>query len=238
MLNLPKPPKSDWKTKLRRVDFLGAFTLICAVFTLLLGLDRGSNVAWKAPISVCSLCASFFLFIIFIVVELKVALEPFAPGRIVFARSLIPCHICYFFSFAGLLAVLFYLPLYFQAVDGLTATQAGLRLLPAILGGVTGSLFGGILMKKTGKYYWLTVIAYTSLAFAVIPILLFTGLVANNTYGILIGLVVAGFSNGVGVTTTLISLIANVPPKDQALSTASSYLFRYLFSIKSRHDNF
>lgn len=226
VLKLPKIPTSDWKTKLWRVDFLGAFVLIGAVFTLLLGLDRGSNVAWKAPISIASLCASFILFILFLIVEQKAAVEPFAPGRIIFAKTLIACYICNFFSFAGLLAVMFYLPLYFQAVDGFTATQAGVRLLPAILGGVSGSLFSGVVMQRTGKYYWLTVIAYTALTLAVIPILLFTGLVASNIYGILIGLVVAGLSNGIGVTTTLISLIANVSPKDQALATASSYLFR------------
>ena len=226
VLKLPKIPISDWKTKLRRVDFLGAFVLIGAVFTLLLGLDRGSNLAWRAPVSIASLCASLVLFIIFLIVEQRVAAEPFAPGRIIFGKTLIACYICNFSSFAGLLAIMFYLPLYFQAVDGFTATQAGVRLLPAILAGVFGSLSGGVVMQRTGKYYWLTVITYTSLTLAVIPILLFTGLVANSTLGILIGLAVAGFSNGVGVTTTLISLIANVPPKDQAIATACSYLFR------------
>lgn len=44
VLKLPKTDDAEWKVKLRRVDFLGAFILVAAVFTLLLGLDRGGNV--------------------------------------------------------------------------------------------------------------------------------------------------------------------------------------------------
>lgn len=117
------------------------------------------------------------------------------------------------------------------AVDGFSATQAGVRLLSAILAGVSGSLFGGILMQKTGKYYWLTVCAYTSLMLGMIPILLSTGLVGNTTYGISAGLVICGFSNGIGVTTSLIALISNASPADQAVATACSYLFRSLGSV-------
>lgn len=80
-----------------------------------MGLDRGSNYSWKAPITIASLCVSFPLFVLFVLVELKVAAEPFAPGRIVFEKSLFACYLCNFFSFAGWLAVLFYLPLFFQA---------------------------------------------------------------------------------------------------------------------------
>lgn len=118
VLKLPKPESSDWKTKLKRVDFLGAFVLVCAVFTLLLGLDRGSNYSWKAPVTIASLCLSFPLFFLFILVELKIAAEPFAPGRIVFEKSLFACYLCNFFSFGGWLAALFYLPLYFQGRGG------------------------------------------------------------------------------------------------------------------------
>ena len=86
-------------------------------------------------------------------------------------------------------------------------------------------------MKRTGKYYWLTVAAYTSLTVGMIPILLCTGLVVTNTYGIAVGLAICGFSNGIGVTTSLIGLISNAAPKDQAVATACSYLFRSLGSV-------
>ena len=236
LLRLPRIESSDWKSKLRRVDFAGAIVLICAVFTLLLGLDRGSNVAWSAPVTLVSLCLSPPLFILLVLIEHKFAVEPFAPGRIVFEKSLFACYLVNFFSFGGLMSVIFYLPLFFQAVDGHTATQAGVRLIPSIAAGVCGSLFGGILMQRTGKYYWLTVTAYTGLTLGMLLVFLFTGLTANNTYGILTGLSVASFGNGIGVTTSLIGLIANAAAKDQAITTACSYLFRYVSLVTTACD--
>lgn len=134
------------------------------------------------------------------------------------------------------MSAIFYLPLFFQAVDGQTATQAGVRLIPTIAAGVCGSLLGGILMQRTGKYYWLTVSAYNGLTLGMLLILLFTGL-SNNTYGIITGLSIAGFSNGIGVTTSLIGLIANAAPKDQAMTTACSYLFRYSSPVATLCDS-
>ena len=86
-------------------------------------------------------------------------------------------------------------------------------------------------MQKTGSYYWMAVCAYTTLTLGIIPILLFSDFVANNTYGVLFGLVVCSFSNSVGVTTTLIGLIANASREDQAIATACSYLFASLGSV-------
>ena len=171
VLRLPQKESLGWKKKLARVDFLGAFVLVCAVFALLLGLDRGSNVSWSIPVALVPLCISFPLFALFGIVEQRFALEPFAPGRVIWDRSLVACYFCNFFSFGGWLAVVFYLPLFFQAVDGFTATQAGVRLLPGICAGVSGSLFGGLLMQRTGKYYWLTICAYTSLVFGALMVL-------------------------------------------------------------------
>ncbi|KAI9682042.1 MAG: hypothetical protein M1817_000096 [Caeruleum heppii] len=229
-LHLPRIEDAEWRVKLKRIDFLGAFTLIAAVFTLLLGLDRGSNVSWRALVVLISLPVSLLLFALFILVEMKFAAEPFAPAHIIFERSLFACYLCNFFSFAGWLAAIFYVPLFFQAVDGLSATQAGIRLLPAIVAGVSGSLFAGAYMQRTGRYYWLTVGAYTALTLGIIPILLFTGIVENSTWGISVGLAVCGFSNGIGVTTSLIALISNASYADQAVATACSYLFRSLGS--------
>ena len=231
ILKLPKKEVSDWRTKFRRIDFLGAFVLVAAVSTMLLGLDWGSNHGWSETVTIVSLCISLPLFIAFVFVELKLAVDPFAPGRIIFERSLIACYLCNFFSFAGWFGVIFYVPLFYQAVDELSASQAGLRLLPGIVAGVSGSLFGGVVMQKTGRYYWLTVIAYTTLTIGIIPILLCSGTVVNSTYGISVGLVLCGFSNGIGVTTSLIGLIANASTEDQAVATACSYLFRSLGSV-------
>ncbi|BDD64118.1 hypothetical protein MPDQ_000539 [Monascus purpureus] len=231
VLQLPTQEDSHWKDKLRRIDFLGAIVLIGAVFGLLLGLDRGSNVSWTMPLTIVSLSVSAILFVSFVFVEIYLASEPFAPGHLIFDRTLFACYSCNFFSFGGWLACLFYIPLYFQAVDGVSATVSGLRLLPSILAGVSGSLFSGLVMRWTGHYYWLTVAAYASLTLGVTTISLFSGLFTESTTVIVLGTVASAFGNGIGVTTTLIGLISNASPEDQAVVTACSYLFRSLGSV-------
>ncbi|KAM0101271.1 hypothetical protein ACP6JE_004143 [Aspergillus fumigatus] len=231
MLDLPVQGDSHWKTKLRRIDFPGAFALVGAVVGLLLGLDRGSNVSWTIPLTIVSLCVSLTMFVLFVLIEIYFAAEPFAPGHIIFNRTFFASYCCNFFSFGGWLAGLFFIPLYFQAVDGVSATVSGLRLLPSIIAGVSGSLFAGYVMKWTGKYYWLTIVAYGLLTVGLTTIYLFTGGVTQSLIPMILGMVLCGFGNGIGVTTTLIALISNVTPEDQAVVTACSYLFRSLGSV-------
>lgn len=239
---------SHWKDKLKRIDVIGAITLVCAIVGLLLGLDRGSNVSWSLPITYGSLIASAVFFVVFVFVELYVASEPFAPGHIIFSKDLVACYLCNFFAFGGWLAALFYIPLFFQAVDGVSAGEAGLRLLSCILSGVSGSLLSGIYMKKVGTYYWITFYGYLLCTCGLIVIVLCAGTVVHSTPGMIVGTVMCAFGNGTGVTTTLIGLsksrlntslilcvlifsVANASAADQAVVTACSYLFRSLGSV-------
>ncbi|KAJ5570101.1 uncharacterized protein N7459_009531 [Penicillium hispanicum] len=235
MLNIPSPADSGscWKAKLRRIDLLGAATLIGAVLSLLLGLDRGSNVSWKLPITIASLGVSGFLSALFVLVEIYVAAEPVMPGYILFDRNFLALYSSNFFGWAGWLSVLFYLPLYFQTVDGVSATVAGLRLLPSILASVSGSLLSGFIIKWTGRYYRLTVTAYALLAMGCSLLFLFSsGVVKGSvTIPIMIGMAMAAFGNGLGVTATLIGLISHTTEENQAVVTACSYLFRSLGSV-------
>ncbi|RPA95297.1 MFS general substrate transporter [Choiromyces venosus 120613-1] len=233
-LHLPPsadPQKANFQTQLKRVDFLGAGVLVLAVFTLLFGLDRGGNLSFKDTYVIASLCTCLILFGLFGLVEAKIAAEPFAPLRIVKERTILSACLTNFFSFAGYMAIFFYLPLYYQAVSSLTAGAAGLRLVPAIAGGVSGSLFSGLMMQKTGKFYYLTVFSYALFFSGTIPVFLATGILGNSTPAISFGIVCMGFGNGIGVTSTLIALIAAAGHEEQAVATAVSYLFRALGQV-------
>jgi hypothetical protein len=227
ILDLPPVSHSHWFTRLLSLDFSGALLLILATTALLFGLDRGSNVSWSSEYAYIPLAASLPLYVAFIFVE-KHAPNPFAPPRIIFTRNLTPAYLCNFFAMAGYMATLFYIPLFFQAVDNLSSAAAGIRLIPGILGSVTGSVGGGIIMQRTGKYYTMTIIAYSLLFVGTTIIVACTGLLVNSTLGIIIGLAISGFGGGIGVTTTLIALIASADLADQAIVTACSYLFRSL----------
>lgn len=231
VLDLPKVDETDWRNKLARVDFLGAVMLIAATSCLLISLDNGSNVGWNNILTLSCLIASIPLYIGFLVVEMKIAAHPFAPGRVIFDRSLFAAYMSNFFVMAGYMAMIFYFPLFFQAVDGLSSTQSGIRLMPGIVGSVTGSIGGGIIMKKTGKYYWLTVIANTAVLIGGIVLFLNSGVLFHQPWLIILGLFIMSLGGGTGVTTSLIALISNAAPADQAVVTACSYLFRSLGSV-------
>ncbi|KAJ3780548.1 member of the major facilitator superfamily [Lentinula aff. detonsa] len=230
-LRLPAIENTDFKAKIKRVDFAGAASLVTCIFFLLFGLDNGGNVTWTDKTTLGSLIASVIMFILFGSIEMELAKEPFAPKRIVLNKSLIASYFVNFFSVASNLSMLFHVSLYLQAVKGFSPSRVGFWLVPGIIGGVTGSLGSGLIMKATGKYYWLTVLEYILLVAGSFTIVLSAGIAMNSVIVISFGLVVSGLGNGGGITTSLISLISNAGQKDQAIATAVSYLFRSLGSV-------
>ncbi|KAJ5716721.1 hypothetical protein N7493_008632 [Penicillium malachiteum] len=225
MLNLPAQDDTNWKQKLQRVDLLGATVLVGAVLGLLVGLDRGSNVSWSMPLTIISLNVSGLLFLVFILVEIYLAAEPFAPGHIIFNRWM---------------AVIFYTPLYFQAVDGVSATFAGVRLLPSTLSGVSGSLLAGFFMRRFGSYYWLTIVGYDCSTRGCFLVYLSSGgAMVNDSVNMVLGTVVTAFGGGIvrspdiltQYMSSLYLLVSSASVEDRAVVTACSYLFRSLGSI-------
>lgn len=156
-LHLPHTSNTDFKAKIKRVDFAGAVALILTIFSLLYALERGGDTYWSDNLTVGALCSFVLFFVVFAYVETKVASEPFAPKRIVASKSLIAAYLANLFTVAAAMAMIFHLSLYLQAVQRKSASEAGLWLVPSILGGVTGSLAGGLVIQATGKFYWLTV---------------------------------------------------------------------------------
>ncbi|KAK0451362.1 major facilitator superfamily domain-containing protein [Desarmillaria tabescens] len=220
---------SSLKSKIRRVDFLGSFTLVLTVF-LLLGLDNGGNVSWSAPLTISPLTSSALFSILFPITE-HTAREPPAPTQVILSRALTSSYLVNFFGVAVNMHMLFHLSLYFQAMCGFSASRVGLWFIPSVIGGVAGSLIGGLIMQATGKFYWVTVAGYLLLLAGAVPVVLMSGVVVTSSAGLVLGLVIASIGNGGGITTSLISLIANTGHADQAVATAVSYLFRSLGSV-------
>lgn len=229
ILHLPPVSHSHWLSRTKQIDFTGAILLITATVCLLVGLDMGSNHSWHSPLTLGLLAAALPLYLAFMTME-HFAKHPFAPSHIIFDRKLAAPFMSNFFAMGSYMALIFYVPLYFQAVEGLSPTQAGVRLIPAIAGSVTGSVGGGWIMQRTGKYYWLTFSAYVLMMLGQTGTLLFSGVITKSMTGVVLSLTAAGLGGGTAVTTTLIALIANCDPSDQAIVTACSYLFRSLGS--------
>lgn len=101
-------------TQLKRIDFLSAVLLVLIITLLILGIDFRSNKGWKSPLTIGALSGVPVLLLIYLLVELKPAIEPFTPGHIIFNRVLSGCYV--FFASVGKFALLYYIPLFYQAV--------------------------------------------------------------------------------------------------------------------------
>ncbi|KAI4155731.1 MAG: hypothetical protein L6R39_001183 [Caloplaca ligustica] len=229
LLRLPRPKSElSWKDQLKRVDFLGALLLILIVFGLLFGLDRGTHLSWQSPAAIVSLCATVPLLVAFLWVEIRFAVEPFTPGHVVFDKALFACYAQNFFGYAGFTALVYYIPFYFQVVLTMTPAQAGAGLIPAAISAVVGTLLGGIILKRIGKFYWLALISSSVGALASIPIALAPSLHSGSLITICVTSVASFVPQGITVTASLIAIISNVSAADQAVATACSFLFRSL----------
>ena len=157
----PKENPEDFKAKLKRIDFGGAFTLVTAVFTLLLALDRGGNISWTDHFTIATFTVSVVTFLAFIVIELRVAPEPIAPAYMIGNSTLFAIYMANFLMVGANMTMLFSVPLYLQAVRQFTPSQVGLTLLSNVIAGAVGSVTTGLVMKATGKYYVLTITTFT-----------------------------------------------------------------------------
>lgn len=86
-VNIPSGPGSMVE-KIKRIDFLGALSMVSAVTLLLLGLSLGGNqYEWSHPIVYGSIIGGSVLLVIFVLIEKYVAREPLLPLRVLFNRT-------------------------------------------------------------------------------------------------------------------------------------------------------
>ena len=208
LLHVPKQQsRIPWRKQLPRIDILGALLLILAVFGLLFGLDRGSNISWSSPLTIGSLCAAVPLAIAFVVVETRFAVEPFTPSHIIFDRALFAVYAQNFFLYAAFTALIFHLPQFFQIILGMTPAQAGAGLIPAAISVVVGTLLGGIVLRKTGKFYWLALLAAIAAVVGSIPLVVAPSLHHSGAQAcIYTASIIGTLPQGVTITASLIAI--------------------------------
>jgi EmrB/QacA subfamily drug resistance transporter len=218
------PVRQSDKSALKRVDFAGAFTLMASLVLLLFGLNAGGNtVPWSHPLVLTTLPLSAVFLALFIYIENKVA-EPVIPVKLLLDRTVAAACLTNWFDTMAVFAVLFYGPIYFQVGKGLSATEAGVRIIPWSIGGGSGSLICGLIMKATGKYFWLNVVVQAFFVAACAVTCTFD--LGTPDWVPYIPFFVYGFGYGGMLTITLLALIAAVGHEHQAVITSASYAFR------------
>lgn len=220
------PVRESDKSKIQRVDFLGAGTLVTALVLLLLGLNSGGNIVpWNHPLVYVSIPLSFLMLLAFIYIEDRIAAEPIIPVRLLANRSVAAACLTNWFMTMSVFSLIYYGPIFFQVVRHVSPTRAGTLFIPQAIGTSLGSLASGIVMRLTGKYWQLNILMQ-------ILALLSTSLILwqfdENVPAVspFIFLFMEGTAYGSMLTITLIALISAVDHKYQAVITSASYAFR------------
>ncbi|PVG04171.1 MFS general substrate transporter [Serendipita vermifera] len=158
---LPKPRVPlTLKQQLRRIDWLGPFTLLIFVGSLLLGLSLKTTeeLEWS-DVRVRGLLLTSIIFLIcFIGAEAKISPEPIMPLNMLLSLTPLAVALNNFFCSFIFFSMLYNVPLYFMAVRLQTASEAGLHILPNSIAQSLGGVGAGLILRYTGKYWGSAVI--------------------------------------------------------------------------------
>jgi MFS family permease len=217
------PPKVSEKSYLARIDFTGVLSLVTFLVLLLLGLNAGGNlVPWTHPLPLTTLPLSVAALIFFIIWESRAA-QPIIPVRLLFDRTVFTACMTNLLCCMVQFQALFYIPLYLQT-HGVSAAGAGLVLLFAPLGICICSVGCGYIMKKTGRYVGLGILAVSSqLAATVILTILRQD---SPVWPLRIVFFLLGSGQGAMLTVTLLACLAATDHSHQATITSATYAFR------------
>jgi EmrB/QacA subfamily drug resistance transporter len=201
----PQPERRQGGRKpLSRIDWTGAFLVATATICLLLGLTWGANHTynWASPQVIIILAAAAILYILFFIVE-RIVAEPILPLHLLRNQVFAADSILALILGMALIALVFYLPLYFQGVLGQSAASSGVTITWFTLSLVVGSATAGIIVARLGRYQALAILSF---ALACVGVFLFTMMNATTSLlFIILAMVVAGI--GLGIFTPMPTLV-------------------------------
>jgi len=218
------PDKLSNKSALRRIDYLGSFTLTVGLVLLLLGLNAGGNIIpWTHPLVLTTLPFSAAFLLSFIYVEVNIATEPIIPMGLLLDLTVATACATHEFAYMAQYGIMFFVPLYLQLL-GNSPTQAGLRFIPQSVGTATGALCTGIIIRSTGNYRWLNIGTQSLLTTSTA---LFATMGQDTpSWCPFVYLAAYGLGFGSMLVVTLIALISSVDHQHQAVVTSASFAFR------------
>ncbi|WP_214410406.1 MDR family MFS transporter [Sphaerisporangium fuscum] len=217
-LHLPK-----YRTE-HRIDWWGAALLTVGITALVLITTWGGNQydwgSWQilglVAVAVVSLA-------IFIPVQRKVA-EPIMPLHVFRNRNFTLISLIGFLLGFAMFGAINFLPLFQQTVQGASATNSGLLLLPMMAAMMVVSLFVGQFITKTGKYKAFPVIGGVIMAVGMWLLSLQDVNTTRWQTGIFIA--VLGLGMGFLMQTTMLIAQNSVEQKDLGVASSASTFFR------------
>ncbi|WP_298799102.1 MDR family MFS transporter [Pseudonocardia sp. 73-21] len=206
------------------VDWLGAGLLAVAIASLtLLTSWGGGTYAWGSwqivGLGVLTVVAT----VLFTRVERRVD-EPILSLELFRRPNFTAATVLTFLTGFAMFGAVTYLPQFQQYVQGASATNSGLMLLPLMGGMLVTSLVGGQLVTRTGRYKWMLVVGSLVMA---------AGLGLMSTMGVGTGgltsslfMVTLGVGMGFLMQTTNLVMQNSVEQRDLGAASGASTLFR------------
>ncbi|GAA5825920.1 hypothetical protein JCM11251_000053 [Rhodosporidiobolus azoricus] len=221
-----KRAKESVRQKLGRIDFLGCASVFISMgsFLILLGAKNNENLPWSNPTVITTLVLGPLFLVIFLVNEGLWAKEPILPYRILRQFKPFMCMLVTIFVAVCNFGVMYSLPLFFLAIEGKTASEAGAHLLPTSIGNVIGGFAAGLIIHKTGKYRGAAALVG---ALAPVGVILMSRLTADSSsLAKWMDIFPMGVAFNFILNASFVALMASVPHSDVPAVTGVMWLFR------------
>ncbi|HEX7002092.1 MAG TPA: MDR family MFS transporter [Trueperaceae bacterium] len=209
-----------------RLDVASAVLLICGLvpFTTALQLDR-TAYPWGSPVTVTMLAVSVALLALFVWRTLKSS-HPILDLTLFRNRIFRVSNLAVLFHGAAFLSTVAFLPLFVVNVIGVSATGAGLALIPLSLGVTVGAFAGGQLVSLIGRYRLLMMIGCAIFATGVLLISL---LDVDATLGrVSVYMVITGLGVGPALPLYTLAVQNAVDARRIGQATSATQFFRQI----------
>ena len=167
---LVKTPMTDatksmtFLNKVKEFDLIGTIMLMATLVCLILALQLGGIVYdWSSARIIVLFVLSGVLFMVFVAIQSFRRHQKTIPPSMSRSRSVWFASLYGICIYGAVYVTVTYLPIWFQAVQQVSAFESGVRITPLIAGYVVFSLMGGILTSVMG-YYNPTMFVGTTLA--------------------------------------------------------------------------
>lgn len=142
------------------LDLVGLSVFIPMIVCLLLALQwGGTTYNWRNARIIVLFVLAGILLLVFIAVQWWQKDRAMVPPAILRQRTVLACSFFVFFLYGAFIILTYYLPIWFQAVRGVSPVQSGIETLPMLLGMVLSSLVGGGLVTWWGYYTWACILS-------------------------------------------------------------------------------
>jgi EmrB/QacA subfamily drug resistance transporter len=210
---------------LRDIDWLGSAVLTACLVPLLVGLSITGDHAWTSPEVLALLAGAAVMLVAFLVVELQVA-QPIVPLRLLRNGPFTVSILVAFFAALGLFGVILFVPLLYQGVLGVSATNSGQLLTPMMLSLLVSSTLAGQLITRV-RYYRFVGTAGVALMIAGLVLLAQVG-IQTSQWDVARDIVLVGLGLGLVLPLTVIVPQAAVPRELLGVVTSQATFWRNL----------